>query len=105
MYEIIFPSKYALNITVHNVGSLISRLWKSWEGKKPSGNSVGWQFMSSRALEADHRLRLFVTVWNIVRVVTDMLLSRVGQPLVTRGLIGYTFGTLQKKPGSRKYNK
>ena len=51
--------------------------------------------MGSGTLEADHRLCLLVTVWHIVGVVADMLLGGVGQPLVTRGLIGDTLGALQ----------
>ena len=50
--------------------------------------------MRCRALEAHHALSLGVTVGHVVWVVTDVFLSSVGQPLVTRGLIGHTMGTL-----------
>ena len=50
--------------------------------------------MRSGTLEADHTLSLGVTVGHVVRVVADVFLSSVGQPLVARGLIGHTMGTL-----------
>ena len=50
--------------------------------------------MRSGALEAHHTLGLGVTVGHVVRVVTDVFLSSVGQPLVARSLVGHTMGTL-----------
>ena len=50
--------------------------------------------MRGGALEAHHALCLFVTVSHIVGVVTHMLLGRVSQALVARGLVGNTMGTL-----------
>ena len=50
--------------------------------------------MRGGALEAHHALCLFVTVGHIVGVVTHMLLGRVSQALVARGLVGNTMGTL-----------
>ena len=52
--------------------------------------------MRCGALEAHHALRLGVTVGHVVRVVTDVFLSSVGQPLVARGLVGHTMGTLRQ---------
>ena len=50
--------------------------------------------MGSRALEPHHALSLGVTVGHVVGVVAHVFLGSVGQPLVARGLIGHTMGTL-----------
>ena len=81
-------------MTHHYIGGLVPWLWETREGEEPPGHGVGWELMRGGALEAHHALCLFVTVGHIVGVVTHMLLGRVSQALVARGLVGNTMGTL-----------
>ena len=83
-------------IDTDDVGSLIPRLGESWEGEEASGHSIWRKLVSCWALEPYHTLGLFVAVGHTVRVVTDMLLRGVRKTLVTGGLVGNSFGALNK---------
>ena len=79
---------------LHSFYSVVHTDWLPGVREEPPGHSIRRELVRCGALEAHHALSLGVAVGHVVRVVADVFLSSVGQPLVARGLIGHTMGTL-----------
>jgi len=80
----------------HDVGALVSGQREAGVRQESPGDGVRGELSWAGALEPDHPLALLLAVRNLVRVVADVELGGVGQPLLAGGLVRYTSRALEE---------